>query len=96
MNPNEDLLVMFLMLGIYAYTLIHAHIIMAGIDKRIHIPRHNCGEIKRRSLLALARINFSDPDIRKVLRLLTFNQATVYIFFGFLVYDLVSRFSVIF
>jgi hypothetical protein len=90
MESNYDLLCTLIMLVAYSYTLIYAHILLARVDRKVKIGRHVSGEI-RHPAIAAAKLNFKGPELTKALSLLRVNQVITYLFFVFLVFDLVAR-----
>lgn len=93
MGPNYDLLFMFVMLVAYSYTLVHGHILLARVDRKAGIGRNASGEIKKSAIVAV-KLKFNGPELKKAMFLLQLNQVVTYLFFVFLVFDLLIRLDI--
>ena len=89
MKSNSDILIAFILLIGYCYTLIAAHILLARVDKKLNIFENFSLETGLKDVKSVV-ISFSHcvPNAKKAIILLKLNNYIVYAFWALLIYSL--------
>jgi hypothetical protein len=82
MKIIPEILISLAILACYCYTLIAAHTLLAGIDKKIRFPRHSGEIINIKSVKAL--VSPAEPGVKKAIMLLRLGNYLVYLYFAML------------
>jgi hypothetical protein len=78
MKTISEILISAAILACYCYTLIGAHILLSGMDKKIRLPRHSGGIININSVQAL--VLSAKPGVKKAIMLLRLGNYIVYLY----------------
>ena len=82
MKIIPEILISLTILVCYCYTLIAAHILLTGTDKKIRLPRHSREIINIKSVQAL--VLPAEPGVKKDIMLLRLGNYIVYLYFAVL------------
>ncbi len=88
MTLNFELILTLILLGIYTYTLVFAHILIARIDKREGVFQEPFTNL---SVKFVKSLDATDPEARKAALLLKLNNYTVFVFFALLAWWLTTQ-----
>jgi hypothetical protein len=89
MKSNSDILIAFILLIGYSYTLITAHILLARADKKLNIFENFSLETGLKDVkAAVTGFSHCAPCVKKAVVLLKLNNYIVYAFWVLLIYSM--------